>query len=104
MAESIGIDVDENVYVSIQTDSSNYPTTAGAYDTSHNGSLDSTVSKLDGNLTNILASTYIGGSGADIVYAMSMDASENIYVAGWTSSINFPTTPEAYDISFNGGE
>ena len=100
---SVIIDSAENVYVYTLTYSSNFPTSAGAYDTSHNGSLDSTVSKLDGNLTNILASTYIGGAAADRVSIMSMDASGNIYVIGQTNSINFPTTPEAYDISLNGG-
>jgi len=98
----IGIDSDDNVYVSVQTYSSNFPTTAGAYDTSYNGSLDSAVSKLDGNLTNILASTYLGGSTKDIVYSMSMNSSGNVYVTGWTNSTDFPTTMEAFDTSFNG--
>ncbi|MCF6153933.1 MAG: hypothetical protein E3K36_01510 [Candidatus Brocadia sp.] len=96
------IDADENVYVSVQTDSANFPTTAGAYDTSHNGSIDSTVSKLDGDLTSLLASTYLGGTIVDVVYSMAMNSSRNIYVTGWTNSTDFPTTMEAYDISFNG--
>jgi hypothetical protein len=50
-------------------------------------------------------STYIGGSGnEESVFGPALDPKGNIYVAGLTSSEDFPTTPLAYDRTYNGGE
>lgn len=99
---SITIYSDENVYVTGHTESSDFPTTLGVYDPSHNGELDAFVSKLSGNLTTLLASTYLGGSRNDYGYSLAMDPNRNVYVTGYTKSSNFPTTTSAYDISHNG--
>ena len=36
--------------------------------------------------------TYLGGDGADIIHAMAVDASNNVYLTGETLSSNFPVT------------
>ena len=95
--------VSGNIFVSGYTNSTSFPVTSGAYDTSYNGgTYDIFVSKFSSNLTQLLASTYLGGNDYDIVYGMDIDPLENIFIVGGTSSTNFPTTPGAYDKSFNG--
>jgi len=52
--------------------------------------------------TTLLTSTYLGNSGDDQAYAITLDGDQNIYITGRTTSVNFPTSPGAYDISYNG--
>jgi len=63
---------------------------------------DGFLSKLDGNLRNLLASTFLGGARRDEPNAVSLDHHGNLYVGGQTQSPDFPTTSNAYDNTFNG--
>src|SRR5207237_252991 len=65
--EGFGISVDPtgSAYVTGGTVSEDFPTTAGAFDTSSNGQLDAFVTKLDAAGTSVLYSTYLGGSDFD---------------------------------------
>lgn len=75
-----------------------YPTTSGAYDTDHNGEADAFVTKLNSQGSDILFSTFLGGSEDDEGYGISLDASGDIFVTGRTdnSTVLFPTTDGAY--------
>ena len=103
---SMNIDYSGNVYLAGATSSSDFPVTPGAYDTTYNvGNYDAFVSKLDGNLQTVLASTYLGGSdGYEYARSLSRDSTGRVYIAGSTSSPDFPVTPGAYDGTFNGQE
>ena len=98
---SIAIDFSENVFITGETSSSNFPTTIGVYNTSYDGRsyTDTFISKLNGDLSNLLASTYFGGTGNDQGNSLAVNSNGNIYIAGWTASKNFPTTDGAFDTS-----
>ena len=85
-----------------------YPTTLGAYSTTFssplgNGNTDVVVTKYNSSGTSLLYSTYLGGSGTEVISSMVVDKSNNLCFYGATGSANFPTTAGAYDNSFNGG-
>lgn len=84
-----------------------FPTTAGAYDTSYNGGQsDIAVLILTPDLENLLASTYVGGSGGgwDRGTGLAIGSAGEVVVGGWTESADFPVTPAAADSSFGGSE
>ncbi|MFB3896072.1 MAG: SBBP repeat-containing protein [bacterium] len=99
----IAIDSSGNAYICGYTNSTNFPTTFGAFDTTFNGGLyDGFVSKLNSNGTALVYSTYLGGDEEDRIYAIAVDSLENVYITGNTGSPNFPTTSGAYKTTFYG--
>jgi hypothetical protein len=100
-----GIDVDAagNVYVTGQTASADYPTTPGVFDRGYNNNTDVFVTKLDSSGSTIAYSTFIGGSAFDSGNGLAVDAAGAAYVAGFSGSLNYPTTPGSFDTTQNGG-
>ncbi len=80
-----------------------YPTTAGAYDTTHAGSSDAFVSKLSANGSQLSYSTYIGAGDREESNAMFLSTGGVVTFTGFTMSNNFPTTNNTYDNMSNGG-
>lgn len=78
-----------------------YPYTHCAWDTTFNGAQDAFISELDPTGSSLLYSSYIGGALADQGYNI-IDVGNFVYVAGSTSSIDFPHTVGAYDTTYNG--
>ena len=99
---SLARDSANNVWVTGHTSSADFPVTPGAYNHTLNGYSDIFVSKLNGTLTSLLASTYLGGTGDERGKSLALDSMGNVFLTGYTSSIDFPTTPGAYDRIFNG--
>lgn len=95
-------DTEGNLYVAGKTRSTNFPTTPGAYDTERSGLSDVFISKFNHDLTELLASTYLGGSANESASCLRLDDSGNVYVLGITSSQDFPVTAGAYDSTLDG--
>jgi len=90
-ASSVAADAGGDAYVTGRTTSPDFPVTAGVVQAQLAGVQNAFVTKLD-PAGNIAFSTYLGGSGKDGGAAVQVDGSGNIYVAGSTTSLNFPTT------------
>jgi hypothetical protein len=98
---AIARDSANNVYVTGHTISSNFPTTAGAFDTGcgsdgscNFGLMDAYVAKLNpaaSGAASLVYSTYLGGSGNEQGVGIAVDASGRSHVTGWTDSTDFPT-------------
>lgn len=97
------LDPDGNLIVVGLTTSSDFPTTAGVFDTTPNGSNDIFAAKLNPNLSELIYSTYIGGSGGEFADDYALDSAGNIYVVGVTTSTDLPTASSSFDPTFNGG-
>ena len=104
-ANGIAIDSSGNAYITGVTYSTDFPTTAGAFDTTFNGGqYDAFVTKLNATGSGLVYSTYLGGSFDDVGYGIAIDSSGNAYLTGFTTFTDFPTTAGAFDITYNGGQ
>lgn len=99
----VAVDRDGNAFVTGDTNSSDFPTTPGAFDEDHNGNLDAFVTKLNRDGSALVYSTYLGGSDTDRGEAIEVDSKGTAFVHGTTDSEDFPTTGRAFDRSHNGG-
>ena len=86
------------------TTSSDFPTTSGAYDRTHNGSADAFVSRITSDGLGLIYSTLYGGSRWDEPTDLDITSPNEPVVVGVTDSADLPTTPNAFDRSYNGGE
>jgi hypothetical protein len=107
-AYALAISSDGYVYVAGYTDSTNFPGTSGGAqenNADNGGYFDAFVARLRPDLQTgaILQSTYLGGSGTDSATALAISGSD-VYVAGWTSSTNFPRTTGGARGTYGGGE
>ena len=84
-----------NVFIAGTTESTDFPITSGAYSEEHNGNSDLFVTKMNNDLTEVLASTYIGGSNNEEARGIEIDQNSNIFVCGITESSDFPVTTNA---------
>jgi uncharacterized repeat protein (TIGR01451 family) len=90
------------IYVTGWTTSPDFPTDPpGA--TTLNGTSDAFVTKLRRVASYVTPdySAYIGGSIQERGTGIAVDGDDNVYLTGWTSSSDFPVTPDAFDPTFN---
>lgn len=108
-ARDLAVDRDGNIYITGGTQSEDFPTTPGAYNTIFNNAGSATVGNAgpmmvfvskfspDGEL---IWSTFLGGPNYDRAYAIEVDSAGYVYVGG-RAGANFPTTPGAFQETFS---
>ncbi len=101
-AEAMVRDNSGNLYITGHTESSDFPTTSGAYDRTHNGEEDAFALKLNSSGSSLLYATYVGGSENDHGTGIAVAANGTAVVCGYTESSDFPTSNNAYDRTHNG--
>ncbi|MDQ6688687.1 MAG: SBBP repeat-containing protein, partial [Actinomycetota bacterium] len=121
-AQAVATDAAGNLYVTGTTASPDLPTTAGALQATKAGGTDTCIVGAgplaqQGSTTNAcdafvakydptgapVWTTYLGGAGVDFGRAIAVDAAGDAYVAGSTSSTDFPVTPGAFQVTNRGG-
>ena len=89
VGRGVAIDAASNIYVT--------------GDTTIPGATNAFVNKLNNTGSNLLFTTSLGGSGSDVGYAIALDASNNMYVAGATTSTDFTAGWPASQSVYGGG-
>lgn len=98
----IAVDHAGDVFVAGQSLEWDFPVSAGAWDTALNG-FEGYVVKLDRSGRFLHFGTFLGGSSGELASSLALDSSGRIVITGLTNSVDFPTTPGAFDSSFSGG-
>ena len=116
---SVALDSAGNAYVTGLTNSTDFPVTEGAPQSTYRGSgttvmlprilpaspgSDAFVAKLNPAGSAIVYATFLGGSDNEVGTAIAVDAQGNAYVGGVTSSTNFPVSQGAAQTAFGGNQ
>ncbi len=117
---AIAIDATGAAYVTGTTASQNFPVTSNAYQRSMRGvggepirpgtnkpmwePGDAFVAKLDPTGSQLVFSTYLGGTKDEAAATIALDSSNNVYVGGCTISADFPATPGALQTRYGGSD
>lgn len=100
-------DAEGNLYAggsTLSSSSGSFPATTGAYQLKNSGYWDVAILKFNQDGSKLLYATYLGGLNADIPHSLIVNSKGELLIFGTTSSSNFPTTTNAFDQTFNGGE
>lgn len=84
------------------TSSTDFPVTGGVLQGTSGGARDGFVAKLASDAGSLIFSTYLGGTGDDDGYGVTLDDSDRPLVTGATTSSDFPTTSGTYSTTYAG--
>ena len=107
----IAVDSSGDAYLTGTTTSSNFPTTAGVYQTAYNtGGTNAFVTELNPSGTGLVYSTFMsgstlatGGTSLGAGTCIAVDGAGDAYMGGYTGASNFPTTPGACQTTLASG-
>ena len=104
-AAAIAVDSTGNAYVVGSTTSPDFPATSGSLQTTFHSNrfvAEGFVTKMNPAGTRVVYSTYLGGSGSDSEVGIAVDSSGNAYVAGTTTSLDFPLAGQPFQPTYGG--
>jgi hypothetical protein len=102
---AIAADSAGNAYITGETNSTNFPI-SGAIQPTYQNNCDLFITRVNTNLegnSSLLFSSYLGGSSSDQGIAIAADANGNAYVTGFTTSLDFPITTNAFQKNYGTG-
>ncbi|MCP9491947.1 MAG: SBBP repeat-containing protein, partial [Solirubrobacteraceae bacterium MAG38_C4-C5] len=113
-ATDVAVDSTGRAFVYGLTSSTDFPTTPDAFQDANGGGTDAFLAVLNEEGSDLVSSTYLGGSGNDTATRIDLDASGDAYLSGTTRPVggtaatpaltnDFPTTPGAFQPDFGGG-
>ncbi|MCL4265868.1 MAG: SBBP repeat-containing protein [Anaerolineae bacterium] len=103
-AYGLTVDAEGNAHVGGVTYSADFPTTLEAFAVDFSGVSDGFVAKVNPQATAFRYSTFLGGSLADQVNGLTLDADNNLFATGETWSADFPVSPDAWMPDLTGGQ
>ena len=101
--EDIRLDAAGNIHFAGWTSSNDFPVTFGSLATTQQGGEDVVVGKMNANGSSLMYSSYVGGSGNERAAGIVAEPGGAAWVTGWTSSGDFPTSPNAVAQTLAGG-
>lgn len=99
------VDASDDIYVVGRTASTNFPVTAGAYQTSNRGGQDHALTKLSYNGADLMYSTYIGGTGSEANYGcgqVTVNSAGQAVCALCAGNSSYPVTTGTSQTAFGG--
>ena len=99
----IAVDTSGQATVAGWTTGTSFPVTSNAIQSTSGGGTDAWAAQVNAAGTTLNYATYLGGSGTDEATGVAVDAQGDAYLAGFTDSTNFPTSPGAYQTGLKGG-
>lgn len=93
---AVAVDAAGYLYVAGYTDAANLPVQGAA--SPRVSGVDAYVAKIQASTGRLIYATYLGGSGDDRAFALAVDSLGSAYLAGWTTSTNFPVASAAQGV------
>lgn len=100
-AAAVAIDTAGDVVVVGETQSNHFPLTEDCADDAFHGKWEAFAAKFDAGLTDLKASTFLGGANDERVNVLRIGPNNEIVIAGWTLSSDFPVIQSNFDTSYN---
>ena len=104
IGKSIAVDALGHAFLTGSAGTDNFPVTTSALQTTFGGGFaDAFLTVVNASGSDLLYSTYLGGSDYDYGTGVAIDSTGSAYVTGAASSKDFPTTSGAFQTSYPGG-
>lgn len=98
----IAIDLSKCPYITGYTNSTDFPTTPGAFQTTNGSSYSAFITKFSQDGSSLVYSTYLGGTNSTYARSIAVDSQNNAYITGYTMASDFPTTVGAFQTTLAG--